>query len=294
MKKLWLIIFVLLFGCAGVSPTKPSSDTEARIKALEQKIKQFEMMTAAGGAAATDRIWPFYGRTGGGNALDGILEGNIGDYDCALGSALAGSDRYGYFYCWNDTYNQVVLGCDDPNCIPAADDIDETGAWINIKRWYAEGMYSSAADGDHFIDPSNDDAFPVSGVVEGAVTCIDDRDACFLYDGTNWIPIYARKYVEKVDDDEIDSDDCWGAVITNNGADGLITLTLPSAVKYMMCTFSVVDEDGDLYVKALGGDDIQGVNVDIRLIADGDSVTVYAISAADWIILSDAGSPTYN
>ncbi|GAH13780.1 unnamed protein product, partial [marine sediment metagenome] len=85
MKKLTILILLLfLSGCAGLS-SQPSSDLEARVEALEKQTKRIELMAASGAAAATDRVWPFYGLTGAGNALDGIAEGSIGDNDFALG-----------------------------------------------------------------------------------------------------------------------------------------------------------------------------------------------------------------
>jgi len=281
MKKLMvLIISLLLMGCA-------TAGLDGRVSHLEKEFKRIEMMTAAGGAAATDRIWPFYGLTGDGNALDGIAEASIGDNDTAIGRD---SDAYGYIYYWSPTDDNTT-GCDSPACIEPSDQVDDTGSWLNVTRFYAATFYSSAADGDHYVDPSNTSAFP-TGIAEGSVTCIDDYDTCFVYDGSDWWPSFTGKYTAYTTTQIVAADACWGGVITNSGAPANIVLDLPIPVKGMRCTFAMADDTDNITID-------EGVSgtiflLDYIVLAEKEeSVTLYAISNATWIVVGDSGAPNY-
>ena len=285
MKKLAILLLVLFtFSCAGFSP-KQDYNLEVRMEVLEKELKRIELMAAAGEAAAVDRAWPFYGLVGGGNALDGITEASIGDNDFAIGRDSSG---YGYLYYWDATDGN---GESSPGIIKPNDG-DGTGSWLSIDRWYAESFYSTAADGDHYIDPSNSSAFP-TGMAEGSITCRDDRDACFVYDGSNWWPLLTGKYGAYASTGTISTVYCWGGVVTNNGAAGNIVLTLPSAVQGMLVRISRVDGSGSITVQEGSGDAIDGTS-DIVLDADLESVTLYAISVDTWAVVGDSGTPTYN
>ncbi len=285
MKKLAVLLLVIFlsFGCASFSP-RSDSDLEARMEALEKQVKKIELMAASGAAAATDRFWPFYGLTGGGNALDGIAEANIGANDTAIGRD---SSAYGYIYYWDATH---AAACSSPACIRPAD-TDNTGSWLNVPRFYAEAFYSSADDGDHYVDPSNASAFP-TGMAEGSIACRDDRDACFVYDGSSWWPLLTGKYVAYTNTGTIAVDDCWGGVITNAGAGGNITLTLPSAVQGMNCKIAIADSVDNITIQEGAGDALFQLS-SITLDDDVESVTLYAISTSTWVVIGDSASPTY-
>jgi len=280
MKKLIVLITCLfLMGCV-------TAGLDGRVSHLEKELKRIEMMAAAGGAAATDRIWPFYGLIGGGNALDGIAEGSIGDNDSALGRD---SDGYGYFHTWNKDDENVS----DPPSIIKPVGGDGTGSWLNVPRWYAEAFYSSAADSYHYVDPSNSSAFP-TGMAEGSVTCIDTRDACFIYDGSSWWPLFTGNYVAYDTSQTVAADACWGGVITNSGAPANVILTLPSAVQGMRCTFAIVDDPDNITIQEnAGSSDTIFRLAHIVLSEDEDSVTLYAISSSTWIVIGDSGAPNY-
>ena len=286
MKRITILILLMFlsFGCVGLS-SKPSSDLESRMEALEKQIKKIEIMAASGEAAATDRVWPFYGLTGAGNALDGISEVSIGANDTAIGRD---SSNYGYIYYWNATH---ATACNSPACI-RPNPTDGTGSWLNVERFYSAAFYSSAADGTHYTDPSNSAAFPPDPpVTEGSITCRDDRDACFVYDGTNWLPLRTGSYGEYTATGTIDSYYCWGGLVTNNGAAGAIVLTLPSAVTLMEVTVACVDDSGSITVQEGSGDVIDeyaSIVLDCT-VANAEAVQLKAIDATTWVVFGGNG-----
>jgi hypothetical protein len=286
MKKLWFLLLLLVFGCAGLD----NGNLTSRIDALEQEVNRLKIMGLAGEAAATDRIWPFYGLSSGTNALNGISEANIGAKDMALGRD---SNGYTYVFYWDATDDNTT-GCTSPSCIEPSDQVDNTGSWLTTAQFYVDAFVSSAADGEHFIDPSNSSAFP-TGIAEGSITCRDDRDACFVYDGTDWLPMRISGYGEYSATGTIENYHAWGGFVNNNGVPAAtnITLTLPSAVKYMLVTISRVDADGSITIQENSGDNILSQS-DIVLDANNESVTLFAINTSTWVVVSDANAPTYN
>ena len=291
MKKLLIVLLLLFtFGCAGLD----NGNLTSRIDALEQEVNRLKIMGLAGEAAAIDRIWPFNGLSSGNNALNAILEANIEGYDMAIGRD---SNGYVYIFYWDAAHDNTT-GCTSPSCIEPSDQVDDTGSWLTTAQFYVDAFVSSAADGEHFIDPSNSSAFP-TGIAEGSITCRDDRDACFVYDGTNWLPLFTGGYGDCTD---MGCDDAapdtatipvyyaWGGYVTNDEAIGDVTLTLPAAVKYMEITISRVDADGDITIEELTGDNILSLD-SITLDSSNESVTLRAIDAATWVVVSDAAAP---
>jgi len=298
LKKVWFVFFIFLFGCAGLY-SKPNSDLEARIASVEREIQRVKVIALSGEAAATDRVWPFYGLTGGGNALDGITEGSIGTNDFALGRD---SDGYGYLFYWNatDTNSESAPSVIKPN------GGDGTGSWLSISRWYAESFYSTASDGEHYVDVSNTTSLPAAATVgDGAISSRDDRDGVFTSDGTSWLPLYTGSYADcttsgmdcddsSPDTATIPANFAWGGLITNNGAIGNVTMTLPSAVSRMKITIVRIDSSGQITIEEGSGDVINGATTNIVLDTNGESVTLRAIDSSTWAIESDSKSPTYN
>ena len=282
MKKL-LIAFLLLltFGCAGLD----NGNLTSRIDALEQEVTRLKIMGLAGEAAATDRIWPFYGLSSGTNALNAISEGNIGANDMALGRD---SNGYTYVFYWDAAYTGT---CTSPSCIDP-NPSDGTGSWLTTAQFYVDAFVSSAADGEHFIDPSNSSAFP-TGIAEGSITCRDDRDACFVYDGTEWLPQYTGKNSPYIATGTIADADCWGGTVTNDGAVGAITLDLCAATKGMLVRIAYADLSGSITINKGSGDTIFQV-ANIVLDAAKESVTLFAINTSTWVVVADSGAPTYN
>lgn len=108
--------------------------------------------------------------------------------------------------------------------------------------------------------------------------------------GTLLVPTYLA-YSSSGD---IDADECWGGVLTNQGATGDIVLNLPEAIFGMQVTFTlIVASDVDL--NAASGDQIL-VLTDATADAissaatAGNSVTLFAIDATYWVPVSIDGS----
>ena len=119
MKKIFVFLLLLLFafGCG--------SGSDKEIDELKKEIERLKIMIMTGQAAATDRIWPFYGLSSGTNALNGIGVDDIGDNDMALGSD---SNGYVYVYYWNQSFSNGGT-CTSPSCILPSDLTSEDGAW---------------------------------------------------------------------------------------------------------------------------------------------------------------------
>ena len=286
MKKLLIVLLILFtFGCAGLD----NGNLTSRIDALEQEVNRLKIMGLAGEAAATDRIWPFYGLSSGTNALDGIAYANIGANDGAMGRD---SNGYGYDYYWDATWPHAST-CTSPSCVKPSDIPGATnGAWKTIEQFYVGAFVSSAADGEHFIDPSNSSAFP-TGITEGSITCRDDRDACFTYDGSEWLPHYTGKNSPYIATGTIADADCWGGTVTNDGASGAIVLDLCTATKGMLVRIAYADLSGSITINKGSGDTIFQV-ANIVLDAAKESVTLFAINTSTWVVVADSGAPTYN
>jgi len=283
MKKLWLLLLLFTFGCASFG----NGNLNSRIDDLEQEVNRLKIMGLAGEAAATDRIWPFYGLSSGTNALNGIAEASIGVNDMAFGRD---SNGFVYVMYWDATH---ATTCTSPSCIRPSD-TDDTGSWLTAGQFYVDAFVSSAGDGEHYTDPSNSSAFP-TGIAEGAVTCRDDRDACFVYDGTDWWPLLTGKNSAYTATGTIADADCWGGTVTNDGAAGAIALELCSATEGMRVTIAYVDLSGDITINEGSGDTIFQLG-SITLDSVGESVTLYAISNATWIVIGDSywsDGPTY-
>ena len=74
--------------------------------------------------------------------------------------------------------------------------------------------------------------------------------------------------------------------------DANIVLTLPSAVRGMRCTFTMVDDVDNITINEGDADAIFRLDY-IVLAEDEESVTLYAISNTTWIVVGDSGTPIY-
>jgi hypothetical protein len=88
-----------------------------------------------------------------------------------------------------------------------------------------------------------------------------------------------------------------GTVFTNEGASAKINFTLPTAVANRVFTFFVQDTDG-IRINAASGDTIrQAANVSaaagyIESTTRGDAITLVAINATEWVVISMVGTWT--
>lgn len=86
-------------------------------------------------------------------------------------------------------------------------------------------------------------------------------------------------------------------VITNEGATGLVTLTLPAAAAGIQYTYYVQDSDG-IKVQAAAGDTIRrAATVSasagyVKSVVVGGSLTLVAVNATEWVSLSELGTWT--
>lgn len=89
--------------------------------------------------------------------------------------------------------------------------------------------------------------------------------------------------------------DCWGGVITNEGASGSVTLSLPPAevgmrlhVEAFAAQEIILDPNGSEIVNALGaaaGDYVSNTTTP----AIGDRITLICVEAGEWMIEDSAG-----
>jgi len=155
------------------------------------------------------------------------------------------------------------------------------------------------------MDVSNSSSLPSAVTVgDGAISSRDDRDGAFISDGTSWLPLHTGSYADcttsgmdcddsSPDTATIPANFAWGGLVTNNGAIGDVTMTLPSAVARMKITIVRVDASGTLTIEEGSEDVINGATTNIILNANGEAVVLRAIDSSAWVIESDSKSPDF-
>ena len=230
MKNLLILLAIVLVGCA-------TTQLDQRVAKLEAQIEEFRdeaLMDAAAEVGATK----MYGRTaliGGTASVDNILESGLLDGDLCT---VIDSNNYRYFYRWDANNNNTTNPQSVPNVIEP-ETSDGTGAWILSKRSYSESFYSAAADGDHYVDPSNTSSLP-SSPPQGAISVKDNSNTLYIADSDgNWWPLGFGTQAYTTSQDPLPYVLHWGGNITNYGAVTLIQLTLEKAELGMEVNFYI-------------------------------------------------------
>lgn len=234
MKKLLIAPIISLFLFSFLSCTSPGNridSIEKRLAAIEMIQKDFEIspeLLLAESVGAQSKVFPFQGLTGGcGRCLDGISVSGIQDIDLAIGRGASGSP-YGYIYTYdtNDTSVESL-----PDVIIPDDNITGIGAWNILDRFYSKAFYSTAPDGEHYIDVSNSGA--PSSNSDGRLTVRRDRDIALIQDGSINIPINVIRQYTVTTNTNLDAKYLFGTTIyVNSGS--TVTLSINNNVEVGM------------------------------------------------------------
>lgn len=204
MKKclLGLIFLSFLFGCSSLNRI----NVYKRISILEQKVEKIEknidilkmdiviineelnkklqedLMKISEGTGGDSKftIYPAYGLTGGGNAVDGIVSTKLtlDDGDACFAFVLTGSTPKFYVYVWDSDNTDTA----DNTTIIQPTDNPASGRWllaqVHVLSLQGEGT------GDSYLKVNNSSA--PSSPSEGWFWYNTGDDRLEFYDGTNY------------------------------------------------------------------------------------------------------------
>jgi len=176
MKKIiWLIPLLLLLGCA----------SQQRVADLENKIAQMSKQKATGTMllaeqAGARKFWWRNALTGGGDALDGIVDGSLVNGDAAFVMTQSGTTMTGYLYVYNKDAGDATAENSPLVIAPNAGG----GRWYLV-NFNAAVITSNSADGTHYLDMSNTATLDAGSRADGRCWYAKDNNRIECYDGTN-------------------------------------------------------------------------------------------------------------